>query len=114
MHAGVLLPPPTFVEWTAYIDQWVKPGTKKPFVKGTWNSLFQLIEGQGLAANVGSCDVLRNVLHDQGVKDAMIDLPEQKLYMRTVKGEWIILKAVGQVRYLPKNLQFLIVSANGT
>eukprot|EP00918_Siedleckia_nematoides_P099972 GHVU01218656.1.p1 GENE.GHVU01218656.1~~GHVU01218656.1.p1 ORF type:complete len:121 (-),score=10.25 GHVU01218656.1:147-509(-) len=120
MHAGVLLPPPTFVEWTAYIDQWVAPGTENTFIEGTWDSIFKRIVVEGFASsaapNVGTFNLLRKVLQDPGVNEAIIDLPGQKLYMRTVAGKWIILNesAVLQVRYLPKKLEFLIVSANGT
>eukprot|EP00918_Siedleckia_nematoides_P099969 GHVU01218651.1.p1 GENE.GHVU01218651.1~~GHVU01218651.1.p1 ORF type:complete len:121 (-),score=11.05 GHVU01218651.1:153-515(-) len=120
MHAGVLLPPPTFVEWTAYIDQWVKPGTEKAFVKGTWDSIFQPIVAEGFASSaapiVGSCNAWRKVLDNELVTTAMIGLREPMVYMRTVEGEWIILNEStgGQVRYLPKKLEFLILSANGT
>eukprot|EP00918_Siedleckia_nematoides_P042949 GHVU01093886.1.p1 GENE.GHVU01093886.1~~GHVU01093886.1.p1 ORF type:complete len:122 (+),score=4.92 GHVU01093886.1:141-506(+) len=121
MYAGVLVPPPTYVVWTTYIQgatpDMEEPGMVGTFVIGTWDSIFQRIETEGLASsaapNVGSCNALRKVLHDQRVEEAMSYLQGPKLYMRTVTEEWIRVRG-SIMRTLSKNLEFLIVSEHGT
>eukprot|EP00918_Siedleckia_nematoides_P014953 GHVU01032448.1.p1 GENE.GHVU01032448.1~~GHVU01032448.1.p1 ORF type:complete len:135 (-),score=6.80 GHVU01032448.1:458-862(-) len=116
---------PCVLDWTAYIQ---KPDGDTPIIiNGLWSTILH-------DENIGSLSALRRVLDDSSVKRAKNLLQDPQLYMRTVDGEWISLQESTErtgwwssihaslfpadqwkdLDYLPKHLEFLIASKDGT
>eukprot|EP00918_Siedleckia_nematoides_P014959 GHVU01032467.1.p1 GENE.GHVU01032467.1~~GHVU01032467.1.p1 ORF type:complete len:114 (-),score=4.68 GHVU01032467.1:56-397(-) len=113
MHACLLVPRPTHVDWTAYI----KVADDSYIFTGKWSDTILAEPSE----NFGSLSALRRVLDDERVKNAKSKLREPQLYMRTVNRDWIRLpETVGSFslwrdsEYLPKHLEFLIANEDGT